>query len=220
MPAPRSVPCVLGLCACFATYGCAGTGWIKAVPVKFTRLSPTESLDARYDADSCFHWIDAAGNLCVAVNVGGAPPPEGSARKSVSVSMILGPPPASSGRTYRVSRETMRMTERDGSSHGRCASLSGIVTAWYGTGGRLHVRFRLFAKLQQFHILMGWHGDSRLLMYGELVAVPDPARGERLLRRTELNGMQRTTGVVSPSNGKERPEGGEPGSSDAGDAGP
>ncbi|NOT01098.1 MAG: hypothetical protein HOP29_10765 [Phycisphaerales bacterium] len=188
------VACAAGLLVCLAACGCTGSGWIKAVPVRFNKLSPTESLDARYDADACCHWIDARGNLCVAMSAGGSPPPDGDARRSTSVSMVLGPPPASTGQTYRVMRDTMRMTARDGSSHVRCASLSGIVTAWYDGSGCLHGRFRLFAKQQQFHIMMGWYGDLRQLMYGEFVAVPDAVRGARVLGRTELNGMERTAG--------------------------
>ncbi len=171
--------------------GCTGHAVIHTVPVGPKAINTTGALIVEVAPDECYYWLNDDGELCLAMR---------STKRSILgrrfereflLSLVLDAPPAGSARHYRVFRRTLRGRHRAGSSHTRCASLSGMAVVWDYGNGRLHGRLRVTAKQQSYMVLTGWGRDRRVLLVGEFAAVNDRAAGETIFAWTEEEGMSR-----------------------------
>ena len=172
--------------------GCAGSARIGVVPLDLKKLRDSDPLIRNLDAPRCYHWQDERGRLCIATQDDKPSLFGDYGRHTIVMSLVLDEPPAGQARDYHADQDTLRMIARAGAEHVRWASLAGIVAVQCTPDGQVRARFRLAAKQQKFHIALGWSSNSRVLLFGELDAVPNPERGRKILTRTEANGMDRT----------------------------
>lgn len=170
--------------------GCRGSGTINIVPAATGKISTTAPLIEEFRPTECYYWVTPDNELRISMR---------QVRRSISklkreefiLSLVLRGLPAGAGRDYRASRQTMRAQRWKGFGHARLASFGGIVAVWDYGKRALRGRFRLPAKRQAYSFLTGWGGDQPLLMVGDFTAIPNQAKGEAILARTEKRGMER-----------------------------
>ena len=187
------------LIACAEIVGCAGSARIGVVPLNLKKLRDSDPLIRRLDAQRCYHWQDANGRLCIAMEFENLSLIGDYGRRALAMSLVFKEAPAGDARNYRANLQTLRMTARAGAEHLRWASLSGIFAVRRTPDGHIRGRFRIAAKQQKFHIALGWSSDSRVLLFGELDAVPGERQGRKILERTEADGMGRTVRTADPT---------------------
>ncbi|MGB2988113.1 MAG: hypothetical protein WBE26_19775 [Phycisphaerae bacterium] len=187
--------------------GCSGRAVVHMIPLGAKKISMTSPLVVRVSPDECYFWLNEKQDLCVAMRATNVSLIGKRFEREFVLSLVLDGPPAGSARQYRVGRRVMRARGRAGYSHTRSASLAGIVGVWDYGKGKLRGRFRLAAKQQSYSVLTGWKGDRRVLFVGEFIAAANREMGERILVRTEEDGMARP-----PPRGKPIPVKGPPGS--------
>lgn len=180
------------------TVGCAGSARIGVVPLNLRKLRDRDPLIRNLDAQRCYYWQDQNGRLCIAMEFENLSLIGDYGRRSLAMSLVLNDMPAGEARNYRVNLRTLRMIARAGAEHVRWASLSGIFAVRRTSDDHIRGRFRIAAKQQKFHIALGWSSDSRVLLFGELDAIPGERQGREILKRTEADGMDRTTRTVDP----------------------
>ena len=185
--------------------GCHGRASVHVIPLDGRKISRTKPLIERITPRECYFWSNEKGELCIAMRSFRGSILGERFEKETIASFALGDPPAGSARNYAVSRRTARVVSDAGLSHTRAASLSGIVTVWNYGGDTLRGRFRFSAKQQAYSVLVGWGADSRVLFMGEFTAVCDRQAGEKILERTQEQGMERL-----PPQPKPRPVHGPP----------
>lgn len=179
--------------------GCAGSGRVAIVSTNLRKLPQNEELIRKLSAHRCYFWIDDVRGVCVAME-SDQPSIFGAAgRRAMSMSFVLGQPPAGAARDYKASTSTMRMIARAGYNHTRWASRRGIVSITQTPDGRLRGRFRLHAKQQKFSILTGWRGNQPTVVVGDFVATRNAEQGRRILAQTEVDGMGRRPRRAKPS---------------------
>lgn len=161
------------------------------ISLDLRRISDKAPLSREFAPDRCYYWQDQEGRLCVAMAFENMSLIGDYGKRSMVMSLVLGEMPAGMGRTYRVTRSTLRMIAHIVPNHTRWASLSGIVGVWREDDKQIRGRFRIFAKQQMFHIALGWRGSKRALVVGEFLAVPGEKEGRRILEDSEAKGMER-----------------------------
>jgi len=170
--------------------GCHGSGTVSIVPAATGKISTTAPLIEKFQPTECYYWVTADSELRIAMR---------QVRRSIwklkreefILSLVLRGLPAGPGRDYRASRQTMRAQRWRGYGHARLASFGGIVAIWDYGKREISGRFRLPSKRQAYSFLTGWGGDQPLLMVGDFKAIPNQAKGEAILARTEKRGMER-----------------------------
>ncbi|UCE60189.1 MAG: hypothetical protein JSU63_00270 [Phycisphaerales bacterium] len=176
---------------CYLLGGCTGHASIQVVPVSLKKISIATPLVRNITPDACYYWINEDGELCIAMkeikqSVLGKP-----FGKEFYLSLVLEGLPAGSTRNYALNRRSLRVRHRRGYTHTRSASLAGIAAVWDYGKRELRGRFRTAAIQQSYSVLRGWKGDRRVLLLGEFAAVQNRQAGEKILARTEQDGMKR-----------------------------
>lgn len=171
--------------------GCAGHGSVHMIPLGPKPIKMTGPLIVPVAPKESYYWVNEQQELCVAMRTKRHSLLGARFEREFILSLVLDGLPAGSARYYRVGRRALRAKTRAGFTHTRSASLSGTAVVWDYGRASLHGRFRLTAKQQSYSVLTGWHGDRRVLFVGEFTAVADQAAGERILARTEEDGMAR-----------------------------
>lgn len=185
--------------------GCAGQGSVHMIPLGPKPIKITGPLIVPVAPKESYYWVNEQQELCVAMRTKRHSLLGARFEREFILSLVLDGLPAGSARYYRVGRRALRAKTRAGFTHTRSASLSGTAVVWDYGRASLHGRFRLTAKQQSYSVLTDWHGDRRVLFVGEFAAVADRATGERILARTEEDGMSRP-----PPRGKPIPVQGPP----------
>jgi len=178
--------------------GCRGSASYTIASLNTRRISASESLTRRIDAGECYHWINDYGELCVAMRMTDGSILGKAFSKTSIASLVLGDPPASTGRDYRATRRTARFNNNAGYGHTRAASLRGVVGVWDYDKKVIAGRFRLVTRQQSYSVLTGWRGKAQVLYVGEFRSVFDRKAGEAILNNTEKNGMQRKQPAGKP----------------------
>lgn len=172
-------------------FGCSGRGTLHMVPLDVKQIPTNGPLVAMITPDECYYWINDDGKLCVALRQkrhSGLTP---LLSHDISLSLVLGEPPAGSTRTYPATRETLRLRTSAGVTQLRAGSLTGGIVVWDYGKRLLRGRFRITVKQQSYSVLTDWTGNARVLLIGEFSARMDRARGEAILRRSEEDGLER-----------------------------
>ncbi|MEK6799776.1 MAG: hypothetical protein AABZ12_12495 [Planctomycetota bacterium] len=173
--------------------GCTGHATIHMVPLGNQKISAADPLIVRQDPHECYYWLNDVSQVCVAMRFRHVSWLGKAFSSELVLSLVLDKPPAGAARDYRVDRFTERHRLDAGFTHLRGASLSGIIGTWDYGKRQLKGRFRFTAKQQSFFVLTGWGSDHSVLFVGEFTAVHDRAAGEKILQRTEADGMGRST---------------------------
>ena len=190
-----------------APTGCTGHASVHMIPRGMKKISTTESLVVRIKPRECYFWINDDQKLCVAMRDASRIPLGRLFAREALLSFVLGNPPASAARNYRVDRRTLRVRIKAGLAHVRSASLSGIFAVWDYERTRLRGRFRVTVKQQSYSALTGWAANRRVLLVGEFTAVRNRKAGERILARTEANGMSRAALKATSTSVHDSPRG-------------
>ena len=169
----------------------AGARSSSVRPLAIKKISDKVPLSGEFTPDRCYYWCDEESRLCIAMAFENVSLIGDYGKRSMVMSLVLGEMPAGMGRTYRVTRSTLRMISHAAPKHTRWASLSGIVGVWRDGDKNIRGRFRIFTKQQTFHIALGWRGGSRALAVGEFLAVPGEEKGRQILEDSEARGMER-----------------------------
>jgi len=177
--------------------GCSGRGVVHFVPLDVKQIPMTGALIAQITPDECYYWIDDAGKLCVALRQRKNSFWTPLLSHDIALSLILGDPPAGVTRAYPAARDTLRMRSSAGVTQLRAGSMSGGAVVWDYGQRTLRGRFRIMVKQQSYTVFTDWTGNSRILLIGEFTAREDRARGEAILRRTEEDGLERTSPTTS-----------------------
>lgn len=177
--------------ACTIT-GCTDRASIHMISLADRRISTTEPLIERITPRECYFWENDKGELCVAMRSSSGSILGRRFKKEAIASFLLEGPPAGAARNYTVTRRTARILRHAGMSHTRCASLGGIIAVWDYGGNTLRGRLRFSAKRQDYSVLVGWSGNTKVLFVGEFTAVRNRTAGEKILTRTEEGGMKRS----------------------------
>gem|GEM_PF-6305997 len=175
----------------FTGFGCHGGASYTIVSLEMKRISASEKLTVPIKAGECYHWVNDAGRLCVAMRMNDSSILGAMFSKKSVASFVLGDPPAATGRNYRATRSTARFHNDAGYGHTRAASLGGIVGVWNYDKPVVSGRFRLNTIQQSYSVLTGWTGKKRVLYVGSFNAVRDRRAGEAILLETERDGMAR-----------------------------
>jgi hypothetical protein len=179
-----------------ALCGCAGRATVHVTSLDTKKITATGPLVVRASPDECYFWVNERHELCVAMRSANASLAGKRFEREFALSLVLDGPPAGSARQYSVGRRAMRARARAGFSHTRSASLSGVVLIMDYGADKLRGRFRLIAKQQTYSVLTGWKGDHRVLFVGEFDAVSNRSAGEKILARSEAEGMGRGAAPV------------------------
>ncbi len=181
---------VLVLCGGLALFpGCVQRATVHLVPAEATKLDRRRPLVQTFHPPAAYHWVDRSGELCLALSQDGR-----TAGRSFDLSLVLDGPPAGTGRTYSVTRRTLRAVLRDDQATRRYGSYRGLVRVELDPTdpAKLIGRFRIWANEQEYKFWMDfWTGDQEVLLAGEFHAVRDPNRGRPILIRTESEELQR-----------------------------
>ncbi len=186
----RSVSAIMAVWA-FLAAGCAGHASINVATLSMRNINTAGPLVRRITPDECYYWINDKKELCVAMRETRLSLLGSRLRREFVLSLVLEGLPAGSTRYYPVKRRTLRSRHKHGYAHVRSASLGGIATVWDFGRRRLHGRFRAVAKEQSYSVLNGWGSNRRVLIVGEFAGVENQRAGEKILARTEENGMER-----------------------------
>jgi len=189
------------VCAAWLSGGCTRAS-LQIVDLDFLKIPEAGRLVDEIGALDCVWWLDGD-NVCIAATRSGGV--RGSAGRRLDLSFVLPGVPAATARDYALGPESMRGYVRQGPIHLRYRSQRGIAAVWLQPGGKLRVRFRVFAGRQSFHILTGWSTVGQTLLTGELRARSDAKFGAEILRRSEADGMNRGPVQNTPTGGRPRP---------------
>lgn len=172
---------------------CSGRGTVHLVPLDAKQVPTTGPLIAKITPGEGYYWINDAGKLCVALRAKRTSALTPLLSQNIALSLVLGEPPAGSTRAYPATRDTLRLRTASGLTHQRSASLSGNAVVWNYGKSALRGRFRIVVRQQSYTVLTDWTGNNRLLLVGEFTAVENRRRGEEILRRSEEDGLERTS---------------------------
>ncbi len=181
----------------FATAGCSGSGVVHFIPLDVKQIPMTGALIAEINPDESYYWIDDAGKLCVALRQKHSSLWTPLLSHDISLSLVLGDPPAGVTRAYPATRDTLRMRSAAGVTQLRTGSLSGGSVVWDYGKNMLRGRFRITVKQQSYTVLTDWTGNGRMLLIGEFTATQDRERGEEILKRSEEDGLERSGSPAS-----------------------
>ncbi len=182
-----------------ALSGCTGKASIYQIPLSGGKsLKTTGALVIHVAPDECYYWVNDNQEPCIAIRGTSGGLLDKRFEREFTMSLVLDSLPAGSARSYRVRRRALRAKTRAGFTHTRSASLGGLVVIWDYGKDTLHGRFRITAKQQSYMVLTGWRGNRRVLFVGEFAAVQNRSAGERILARTEADGMARSPDNARP----------------------
>lgn len=175
------------LAACAA--GCAQPrGNVSLIDLNFRKMD-TEVPDVQTLATPLAYWWEDAGRLCVAFGYD-KPSMNKLDRQAIDASLVLDGMPAGTAREYEFDARGLRAYHHDGANHDRFRSLRGVAVV-QRVGDAMHVRFRVLALKEMFHILTGWNPIGETLLVAEFDAASNRAAGEPILTRSEDQGMGR-----------------------------
>ena len=159
------------------------------------KIAVTGPLVPHITPDECYYWLNDDGKLCVALRQKHQSFFSPIFSQDISLSLVLGEPPAGDTRAYPATRETLRMRTTSGVTQLRSGSLAGGSVVWDYGKRQLRGRFRITVKQQTYTVLTDWTGQSRVLLIGEFTATENRERGAEILRRSEEDGLERTGDV-------------------------
>lgn len=187
----------LGVAVIASAIGCSGSGVVHFIPLDVKQIPMTGALIAQINPDESYYWIDDAGKLCVALRQKHSSLWTPLLSHDISLSLVLGDPPAGVTRAYPATRDTLRMRSAAGVTQLRTGSLSGGSVVWDYGKNMLRGRFRITVKQQSYTVLTDWTGNGRMLLIGEFSATQDRERGEEILKRSEEDGLERSGSPAS-----------------------
>ncbi|HRX84609.1 MAG TPA: hypothetical protein P5572_06265 [Phycisphaerae bacterium] len=193
---------LIGAAAWGAGAGCT-RNTLQLVDMDLRSVPDAGPLVERITLDDCYWWQTQEGLAVAAAR--GPVRATGSPRKRVDLSFVFTGLPAGQSRNYLLNTESLRAYVRQGSTHRRYRSASGIAAVWLEPGGELRVKFRVLARRETFHILTGWSPAGETMLLGELQARHDGVTAQAILQRSEADGMNRTDRANTPVEGRPRP---------------
>lgn len=188
------------LATLWLTAGCTGTATIHVIPADYDRISTARDLVAVHRPTQACFWVDAHGDLCLAMASHPALDPDTRPAQSFDLSIVLEGQPAGLARNYLADRRTMRAIIQRRIGRYRYGSLEGIVAVWFEEDNPdlLFGRFRILTNEQDHTWWRGWAGNRRVLFVGEFQAVRDTINGQALLNRTETGALKRPPPIGKP----------------------
>jgi len=174
--------------------GCSGRGTVHLVSLDAKKIAVTGPLMPNIALDEAYYWLNDDGKLCVALRQKHQSFFSPIFSQDISLSLILGEPPAGDTRAYPAARDTLRMRTTSGVTQLRSGSLAGGSVVWDYSKRQLRGRFRITVKQQSYTVLTDWTGNSRILLIGEFTATENRKRGEEILKRSEEDGLERSGG--------------------------
>ncbi len=174
--------------------GCNGSASIQFVSLHPSEIEPPPATVWRLHAQECYWWLDEAGELNVAMSCKIRNPLLGKyGRADFDLSLVLGSPPAGSGRNYSIRQYETRTIFVSALQSVRWTSHNGIVGITVRDDGAIWGSFRVWltpqTELQMMSFLPDRMGPA--LCFGTFRAVEDEARGKAVRSRCESGGWAR-----------------------------
>jgi hypothetical protein len=196
---PRRIGLMAGVLVLLAglPLGCSRAA-LDLVDLDFRRLPAEATLIRHESLPACYWWLEGGRIHVVAGRTQSwlAGPLGG---KRIDFSLWLPGVPADRARTYRLGPRSLRGYLRQDASHARYRSIRGIAAVWLRPAQRLHVKLRVVASKEVFHVLTGWTAVGQTVLVGTFDARRNASTGQIIWQRSEADGMQR--GSVANTGG-------------------
>lgn len=199
MQRPRAHDSLIALAA-LVFAGCGGSAKVSFISLHTQAIDPPRVEPFDLDVQECFWWLDADGDLCLAMRSHQGNIFLGQvADMDVELSFVLGKPPAGSGRDYTLGPRGVRTIVRSALQNQRYNTLSGIICVLTKPPDELHGSFRIWmTPMNELGLLSFLPGKPGPVMcYGRFRAIKSAARGQEILARTE-SGAPRPAKVATP----------------------
>ncbi|MFH1417199.1 MAG: hypothetical protein ABII12_02815 [Planctomycetota bacterium] len=181
--------------------GCTGSADIRFVSLDAKEIDPPPTTVFPFAAQECYWWIDAAGELNIAMRCRQRSLLLGKyGHVDFDMSLVLGDPPAGSGRNYKIGRRETRTFFLSAFHAQRLTSYSGIVGVTVKDDGTLRGSFRIWMKPQAELQMLSFFPQrpGPLLCFGTFEAVEDAPSGLKIRGHCESKGGKRSPRTDSP----------------------
>lgn len=174
--------------------GCTGSATLQFVSLHPSEIDPPPTTVWRLDAQECYWWLDEGGELNVAMSCKIRNALLGKyGRADLDMSLVLGAPPAGSGRNYPIRQYETRTVFVSALQSQRWNSQNGIVGVTVRDDGTIRGSFRIWmtpqAELQVMALLPDRLGP--VLCFGSFQAVKEETRGKAIRVKCEGGGWTR-----------------------------
>lgn len=174
--------------------GCSGRGDIEFVSLNMTEIDPPQAQAWSFKAPECYWWIDAEGELNIAMRHRQRNPLLGKiAQVDLVMSFVFDSPPAGRARNYKISNQDVRTLYASPLAMQRFSAAGGIVGVTIGQDGILRGSYRLWMMPLMDASLFSFmpQRPGSVLCFGSFEAVRDEMRGLPLRVFSESNGYAR-----------------------------
>lgn len=174
--------------------GCSGSAVIQFVSLNATRIDPPPVKVWHYDAQEAYWWIDPAGELNIAMRSRKSKAFLGRFGKTeLSMSLVLGLPPAGSGKDYTLRRRETRTVLVAGIGRQRYTSYAGVMDVLIDDETSIHGSFRIWMRPQSPVLSLSPfpQRSGSVLVFGTFKAVKNEKLGAVIRTFCESEGWQR-----------------------------
>jgi len=177
---------------------------VHLVSLHLGEIDPPDAEVWECDASPCYWWIDDEGQLNIAMLGRRHDVWRGDAgHVEFKMSLVLGEPPAGSGRNYAITARSGRTHLFESLRHQRLNAYAGICGVTRESHDRLIGSFRIWMRpINNVGVISFLpQRPGSVLCFGTFNAVHDPERGQAIRSACEANGWIRRP--LKPAN--ERP---------------